>query len=417
MCRPLSPPRRVSRLWWVAALAPAVLLLGGTAPGQVAPREPEEYRLARQKMVRDELARDGITDDAVLQAMGKVPRHLFVSPELRARAYYDMVLPIGHKQTISPPYIVAYMTQSLDPKPTDRVLEIGTGSGYQAAVLSLIVKEVYTIEIVEPLGKQAAKRLQDLGYGNVNARVGDGYQGWPEHAPFDKIIVTCSPESVPQPLVEQLREGGKMIIPLGERYQQVFYLLEKKNGELVKKRLVPTFFVPMTGKAEEQREKMPDPVHPRLVNGGFEQLTDGQPDGWYWKREPTLEHDGAPEGKAYITITNNDPGRSSGVLQAIGVDGAKVHRFKVSLMVKAQGVQPGLQGHQQPCLAIGFGDEQSRPLAEKFLGPWVGTFGWRRVAGTFDVPRQAKVSLLRIGLNGGTGSLSVDDVQLTPVPR
>src|SRR5262249_20990395 len=163
--------------------------------------------------------------DAVLEAMKTVPRHLFVSPDLRARAYLDTSLPIGHKQTISPPFLVAYMTQALDPKPGNRVLEVGTGSGYQAAVLAGLVKEVYSIEIVEPLGLQAAKRLQDLGYKNVKTKVGDGYQGWPEHAPFDRIIVTCSPENMPQPLVDQLRDGGKMIIPLGEQFQQVFYLL------------------------------------------------------------------------------------------------------------------------------------------------------------------------------------------------
>src|SRR5581483_9449123 len=149
----------------------------------------------------------------------------------------------GDKQTISPPYIVAYMTELLDPQPDDKVLEIGTGSGYQAAVLSPLVKEVYTIEIVESLGKAAAKRLKDLKYKNVFCKVGDGYLGWPEHAPFDKIIVTCSPENVPKPLVEQLKDGGKMIIPLGERYQQVFHLFEKQNGELKATRLGNTLFV------------------------------------------------------------------------------------------------------------------------------------------------------------------------------
>ena len=138
-----------------------------------------------------------------------------------------MALPIGEQQTISPPFIVAYMTQEIDPQPTDRVLEIGTGSGYQAAMLSPLVKEVYTIEIVEPLGKRAARTLKRLGYKNVFAKVGDGYLGWPEAAPFDKIIVTCSPEKVPQPLVDQLKDGGLMIVPVGERYQQNLYLFRK----------------------------------------------------------------------------------------------------------------------------------------------------------------------------------------------
>src|SRR5262249_51631785 len=157
----------------------------------------------------------------------EVPRHLFVPADKRSGAYQDWIIPMGHKQTVSPPYIVGYMTQTLDPAPEDRVLEIGTGSGYQAAVLSKIVKEVYTIEIIEPLGKEAEKRLRNLRYKNVKVKIGDGYQGWAEHAPFDKIIVTCSPENVPQPLVDQLRDGGRMLIPLGERYQQAFYLYEK----------------------------------------------------------------------------------------------------------------------------------------------------------------------------------------------
>src|SRR5262249_30455680 len=180
-----------------------LLFLPSPVPGQSAGKMADPYKDARLKMVANELAREGITHDAVLEAMKTVPRHLFVSPDLRARAYLDTSLPIGHKQTISPPFLVAYMTQALDPKPGNRVLEVGTGSGYQAAVLAGLVKEVYSIEIVEPLGLQAAKRLQDLGYKNVKTKVGDGYQGWPEHAPFDRIIVTCSPENMPQPLVDQ----------------------------------------------------------------------------------------------------------------------------------------------------------------------------------------------------------------------
>ena len=168
-----------------------------------------------------------------------------------------MALPIGHGQTISPPFIVAYMTEQLDPQPTDKVLEIGTGSGYQAAVLSGLVKEVYTIEIVDALGRRAAADLKRLKYANVHAKVGDGYQGWPEHAPFDKIIVTCSPENVPPALTEQLKEGGRMIVPVGQRYQQVFHLLKKIDGKLVTEALRPTLFVPMTGEAEQRRQVRP----------------------------------------------------------------------------------------------------------------------------------------------------------------
>ena len=203
--------------------------------------------------------------------MRTVPRHEFMPPSLRQKAYTDSSWSIGYGQTISPPFVVAYMTEVLDPQPSDRVLEVGTGSGYQAAVLSLLVKDVYSIEIVEPLGTAAAKRIKNLGYTNVHTKVADGYLGWPQHAPFDKIIVTCSPEKVPRPLVDQLKEGGRMVIPLGERYHQDIYLLQKQNGRLLREPLVPTFFVPMTGRSEAERVVKPDPVHPRIVNGGFEQ--------------------------------------------------------------------------------------------------------------------------------------------------
>ena len=205
-------------------------------------------------MIRDEVAGGRRQERAGLDSIRKTLRHEFVNFRDRPYAYYDMALPIGEGQTISPPFIVAYMTEQLDPQPTDKVLEIGTGSGYQAAVLSPLVKEVYTIEIVEPLGRQAARVLQKLKYKNVFTKIGDGYQGWPENAPFDKIIVTCSPEKVPQPLVDQLKEGGRLIVPLGERYQQMLYLFMKKNGKLVSEALRPTLFVPMTGKAEALRE-------------------------------------------------------------------------------------------------------------------------------------------------------------------
>src|SRR5262249_14748693 len=161
----------------------------------------------------DYIEREGVTNPLVLASMRQVPRHEFVLTGYRKDAYFDTALPIGEKQTISPPYVVAYMTEVIDPRPQDRVLEIGTGSGYQAAVLANIVKEVYSIEIVESLGRSAAERLHRLKYNNVKTKVGDGYLGWPEHAPFDKIIVTCSPENVPKPLIDQLKEGGRLLVP------------------------------------------------------------------------------------------------------------------------------------------------------------------------------------------------------------
>src|SRR5207244_8370487 len=169
--------------------------------------------------------------------------------EFRAESYTDRPLPIGYDQTISQPFIVAFMTEELRPQPTDRVLEIGTGSGYQAAILALLVAEVYTIEIIEPLAKTAEATLQRLGYTNVQVKVGDGYKGWPEHAPFDAITVTCAPDHVPQPLIDQLKEGGRMIIPVGSFGDQELYLLQKNNGELQRRAVLPVRFVPMAGEA------------------------------------------------------------------------------------------------------------------------------------------------------------------------
>jgi protein-L-isoaspartate(D-aspartate) O-methyltransferase len=204
-------------------------------------------------MVERQLRPRGIDDPRTLRAMAKVPREKFVAKELRASAYEDHPLPIGYGQTISQPFIVAFMTQELKPKPADRVLEIGTGSGYQAAVLAELVAEVYTIEIVKPLAQEAEIRLRELGYKNIHVKAGDGYKGWPEHAPFDAIIVTAAPDHVPQPLVEQLKEGGRMIIPVGKTFAQELYLLEKRGGVVKQTAVVPVKFVPLTRESDEKR--------------------------------------------------------------------------------------------------------------------------------------------------------------------
>jgi protein-L-isoaspartate(D-aspartate) O-methyltransferase len=197
-------------------------------------------------MVREQIEARGITDARVLAALARVPRHAFIPEGQRREAYEDWPLPIGHGQTISQPYIVAFMTATLDPKPGDRVLEVGTGSGYQAAVLSLLVAEVFSIEIVEPLARRAEADLKRLGYANVTVRAGDGYRGWPEAAPFDAIIVTCAPEEVPQALVDQLKPGGRMIVPVGSRWgAQELYLLRKTPGGLKRQAVLPVRFVPM----------------------------------------------------------------------------------------------------------------------------------------------------------------------------
>lgn len=208
-----------------------------------------DFAAERERMVQRQIAMRGVTDERVLAAMRKVPREQFVPESLRVSAYTDQPLPIGYEQTISQPFIVALMTQQLRPQSTDRVLEIGTGSGYQAAILAELVAEVYTIEIVEPLGKRAEATLQHLGYKNVRVQIGDGYKGWPQHAPFDAVIVTCAPERVPQPLIDQTRDGGRIIIPVGSAGEQKLYLLEKKEGRLRQRAVLPVRFVPMMGEA------------------------------------------------------------------------------------------------------------------------------------------------------------------------
>jgi protein-L-isoaspartate(D-aspartate) O-methyltransferase len=212
----------------------------------------QNYNTLRMNMVKDQLVLRDIKSKAVLDAMRKVERHLFVPKNFMKAAYTDQPLPIGEGQTISQPYIVAFMTEALSIKQTDKILEVGTGSGYQAAILAELCKEVYTIEVIRKLGERADSLLTQLKYKNIFVRVGDGYQGWPEAAPFDAIIVTCSPTHVPQPLVDQLKEGGKMIIPVGEMLAQELVLLTKKKGEMVKIKSIPVLFVPMRNSKGEK---------------------------------------------------------------------------------------------------------------------------------------------------------------------
>jgi protein-L-isoaspartate(D-aspartate) O-methyltransferase len=233
--------RRISR-WLILGLVAA------TGCGQ-SPAPFADYAAQRERMVKEQMAMRGISGERVLAAMRKVPREEFVPEQLRAESYADQPLPIGYDQTISQPYIVAFMTEELRPQPQDRVLEIGTGSGYQAAILAELAAEVYSIEIIEPLAKTAEAALQRLGYKNVHVKVGDGYKGWIEHAPFDAVIVTCAPDHVPKPLIDQLKEGGRMIIPVGPPGDQELYLLAKENGELRQRAVSPVRFVPMTGEA------------------------------------------------------------------------------------------------------------------------------------------------------------------------
>jgi protein-L-isoaspartate(D-aspartate) O-methyltransferase len=226
----------------------AALLAGGSSRTLLQP-ELREREAERVRMVDDQLRARDIQDEHVLRAMLQVPRHLFVPEPGRAQAYGDFPVPIGYGQTISQPYIVAFMTQALDVRPAHRVLEIGTGSGYQAAILSLLARGVYTIEIIAPLAERARATLTDLGYRNVRVRTGNGYIGWPEHAPYDRIMVTAAPAEVPPALVRQLKIGGLMAIPVGTIAQELRILRRVPEGvETIG--TLPVMFVPMTGKPD-----------------------------------------------------------------------------------------------------------------------------------------------------------------------
>ncbi|MFO0897875.1 MAG: protein-L-isoaspartate(D-aspartate) O-methyltransferase [Pirellulales bacterium] len=378
-----------------------------------------DFEDARKEMVDEEIVKAGVKNARVIQSMRDTPRHEFVAPGQREMAYLDMALPIGEGQTISPPFIVAYMTEQIDPQPTDKVLEIGTGSGFQAAVLSPLVDQVYTIEIVQPLGRKAAQVLRKLKYKNVHPKIGDGYKGWPEHAPFDKIIVTCSPEKVPQPLVEQLKEGGRMIVPVGERYQQVLYLYTKKDGKLVSEALRPTLFVPMTGTAEDNRQVLPDPTNPKIVNGGFEELRkEGGPAGWHYSRQLEIVEDSqAPEGKRFARFSNEQAGRGAQALQGMGVDGRKVSALDVSGWVKATGVRQGQIPEHLAAVGIIFYDERRAQVGHAWIGPWRGTFDWREEKGTLKVPAAAREAIIHAGLMGATGEVCFDDLKIEAVRK
>jgi protein-L-isoaspartate(D-aspartate) O-methyltransferase len=307
------------------------------------------------------------------------------------------------------------MTEQLRPQPTDKVLEIGTGSGYQAAVLSGLVSEVYSIEIVETLGKRAAKTLNRLGYRNIQTKIGDGYQGWAEHSPFDKIIVTCSPENVPKPLVEQLKEGGRLVVPLGQRYQQTLYLFTKVKGVLQAEPLQPTFFVPMMGRAEEERAAPTEAGEPALVNGDFQNVSGDQPAGWYYVRQGKVEADGRTPGGKCLSFENRTPGRAAQALQAVGVDGRQTREIEISLWVRGRRVQAGSLPEQRPGLMIVLFNANRQPVLTQAIGPWTGTFDWVEKRMRVKVPPSVRLASVDVGLWGGTGQVSVGRVALNVV--
>jgi protein-L-isoaspartate(D-aspartate) O-methyltransferase len=374
----------------------------------------------RSQMIEKEIIGGGVKNERVIKAMRDTLRHEFVDAQHRKNAYYDVSLPIGANQTISGPFVVAYMTEQLDPQPGDKVLEIGTGSGYQAAVLSPLVKDVYSIEIVESLGKKAQKTLDRLKYKNVHTKIGDGYQGWAEFAPFDKVIVTCSPEKVPQPLVDQLREGGSMIIPVGERFNQMLYRFTKRDGKLEKEPLRPTLFVPMTGKAEDGREVQPDGLHPKIVNGSFEEKigTEGEPTAWYYCRlQEVKEVADAPDGKRVLSFTNDVPGRMSRALQGFALDGKKIGEIEVSASIYGKDIVAGPYPDNLPQVSLTFYDDSWTIIGRTFTGPYRKSFDWQTVTQKLKVPQRTTKCIMHVGLLGATGEFAIDNVQIVAIPR
>ena len=400
-----------ARLRCFAVICVALLFATPAAQAQ----SEAEFAQQRKTMVEYAVRRAGVKDPRVLKAMNATPRHQFVPKPIRgSRSYLDAGVPIGEAQTISSPFIVAYMTQELDPQPTDKVLEIGTGSGYQAAVLSPLVKEVYSIEIVESLGKTAAKVLKKLKYKNVFTKIGDGYLGWEEHAPFDKIIVTCSPESIPQPLVEQLKEGGTIVVPMGERHQQTLYLMEKQNGKMVRKALRPTLFVPMTGEAEDQRQVKPDPENPALINGNFEEGLNKQgfAEGWYYQRQMTLEESVTSDGGSYIKFSNNIPGQLSQLMQGFAIDGSKVSLLEFRMDFACENVVKGNSKFDLPAATVSFYDDEREYLNIYTVGPFKNTVEQKTYFRNLRVPVAAREAIVRVGLFGATGTATFDNVQV-----
>lgn len=222
--------------------------------GMTLHAQDDPFLMQRRSMVEDQIVRRGVTDPGVVQAMEEVPRHRFVPDHLQDQAYIDSPLRIGSGQTISQPYIVALMTSLLDLEGDEKVLEIGTGSGYQAAVLARLCREVYTVEIREELGRKAQDKLDEMGLQNVHLRIGDGYQGWPEAAPFDGIMVTAAPGTVPKPLIQQLKVGGRLVIPVGDFFQDLLVITRTSKG-IEKREIIPVRFVPMIGEVEDQKKR------------------------------------------------------------------------------------------------------------------------------------------------------------------
>jgi len=359
------------------ALALCCAAVPDPALAQVSRPGSDVYSVERERLIRNVLIPGGIRDQRVLDSMGKTPRHEFVPPEYVRQAYLDIAIAIGESQTISSPFIVAQMTEALQTKATDKVLEIGT----------------------------------------VHCRIGDGFKGWPEEAPFDKIIVTCSPADVPKPLVDQLKEGGLMVIPVGERYQQMLYLMRKKEGKLEKEALTPTLFVPMTGDAEKNRKVQPDPTRPVLLNASFEEPTirDFHIPGWYYQfgcqRAEDIE---APLGKFVAEFRGTDSQWPNMLLQGIPIDGRAVKKLKLGAWIKLEDVKVGRDREKSPSVAIQWFDANRNRIGYNYVGGFKGTRKWKLEEKVFQVPPETREAIVSIGMFGSEGTAWFDGIVFEP---
>lgn len=371
---------------------------------------------ARRRMVSEEIEAQGIENERLLEAMREVPREQFLPLPKRKLAYLNVVVTFGDGQVILPPLVTAHLIEQLNPQKNDKVLVIGAGSGYSTALLSRMCREVDAVEIDPAIAKTAEEVFARLKFTNIKMRVGDGFEGWKEHAPYQRIIVECSPENVPQPLVDQLAEGGVLLVPVGDEFDQTMHLCQKENGKLTTLSLWPTLLLPMKGKAEELRSQSATPRDPALLNGGFEELvpsTKDVPASWAYVRQGRAIADSScPEGSNSLSFINVTPGVAATALQAFPVDGKKISELAIACKIWGKEVRPGQNRQQLPRVEVRFFDEKRRLVGGDWMGGWNMTFDWVKKDHVFAVPRQAKFAVIRIGLGGAVGEIRFDDFKL-----
>ncbi len=371
---------------------------------------------ARRRMVNEEISAQGIENERLLTAMREVPREQFLPLSKRNLAYLNVAVTYGDGHIILPPLVTAHLIEQVDPQKNDKVLVIGSGSGYSTALLSRMCREVDAVEIDPVVAKSAEETLARLKYTNVRMRIGDGFEGWKEHAPYQRIIVECSPENVPQPLVDQLAEGGMLLVPVGDEFDQTMHLCKKENGKLSTLSLWPTLLLPMKGKAEELRSQSDKPRDPTLLNSGFEELvpqTKDVPAAWVYVRQGRAIADrSCPEGNNSMSFTNVTPGVVATAIQAFPVDGKKISELGIACKVWGMDIRPGQTRQQLPRVEVRFFDEKRRLVGGDWMGGWNMSFTWIKKDHVFAVPRLAKFAVIRIGLGGATGEIKFDDFKL-----